>query len=551
MADPGDSDEALMARYARGDAASFEVLYRRHEMRVWRYLERNVGNRATADELMQEVWFAVARDAPRYQASAKFTTWLFTIAHNRMIDAIRARRHPVSLDALGIEADSVIEHLTTDEADEPLAAADGSQKSIAADARGKPSAARAAGVVPVAGRRRSQRRRNRGPHRQHVRDGQEPSALRALETARAAAGVRMNDQPPSNGDRDDIDDQYRRAAQSDRGRPSDAVRRAIFEHAAARAAEHAAARVTTTSATQAPTRRNPRTPARWRYRWPLAVVGTLAAACIAGLLVTPDFRWLLTAPRASLTPVAQAPAARAPIETAAEQSPAYAPPAAALRSESRMRAGATHALADVNAGTASQAARQNAGAAARPRESASSASVLDRAAAVRPEAPLAAPAPSQLIGSISNPELTPLLDASALRLAAAAGDAPRMRAILEHPVDIDALDVQGRTALMLATLNGQRSAVETLLAHGANPQIADAQGRTPLDVARAANQREISDALPSRANRAARARRTPSTCRSGRCRRRSDRRSRPANPSRAARQAPAPSSSCPRSGTAP
>jgi len=131
MADPGDSDEALMARYARGDAAFFGVLYRRHEMRVWRYLERNVGNRATADELMQEVWFAVARDAPRYQASAKFTTWLFTIAHNRMIDAIRARRHPVSLDALGIEADSVIEHLTTDEADEPLAAADGSQKSIA------------------------------------------------------------------------------------------------------------------------------------------------------------------------------------------------------------------------------------------------------------------------------------------------------------------------------------------------------------------------------------------------------------------------------------
>ena len=38
----GESDEELMARYGRGDAAAFELLYRRHEMRVWRYLERNV-----------------------------------------------------------------------------------------------------------------------------------------------------------------------------------------------------------------------------------------------------------------------------------------------------------------------------------------------------------------------------------------------------------------------------------------------------------------------------------------------------------------------------
>ncbi|HME38588.1 MAG TPA: sigma-70 family RNA polymerase sigma factor [Steroidobacteraceae bacterium] len=101
----GESDETLMARYSRGDAAAFEVLYRRHEMRVWRYLERNVGNHATADELMQEVWFAVARDAARYEPTAKFTTWLFTIAHNRMIDSIRASRRQTSLDTLGYEAE--------------------------------------------------------------------------------------------------------------------------------------------------------------------------------------------------------------------------------------------------------------------------------------------------------------------------------------------------------------------------------------------------------------------------------------------------------------
>jgi RNA polymerase sigma-70 factor, ECF subfamily len=131
MANTEVSDEALMARYARGDAASFEVLYRRHELRVWRYLERNVGNRATADELMQDVWFAVARDAASYEPTAKFTTWLFTIAHNRMIDSIRARRRGLSLDELGYDAESVVEHLTANPADDPPAAADASRKAAA------------------------------------------------------------------------------------------------------------------------------------------------------------------------------------------------------------------------------------------------------------------------------------------------------------------------------------------------------------------------------------------------------------------------------------
>jgi len=112
-----------MGRYARGDVAAFEILYRRHEMRVWRYLERNVSNRATADELMQEVWFGVAREAPRYQPTARFTTWLFTIAHHRLIDLMRTSRRLVSLETLGHEAPLVVEQLTADPSASPLAAA--------------------------------------------------------------------------------------------------------------------------------------------------------------------------------------------------------------------------------------------------------------------------------------------------------------------------------------------------------------------------------------------------------------------------------------------
>ncbi|HTP38390.1 MAG TPA: sigma-70 family RNA polymerase sigma factor [Steroidobacteraceae bacterium] len=90
MAGASEPDETLMARYASGDMAAFDALYGRHELKLWRFLQRSVRNRATADELMQDVWFTVAREAARYRPTARFTTWLFTLAHHRMIDAHRA-----------------------------------------------------------------------------------------------------------------------------------------------------------------------------------------------------------------------------------------------------------------------------------------------------------------------------------------------------------------------------------------------------------------------------------------------------------------------------
>ena len=123
MEEAGDSDESLMRRYACGDARAFERLYGRHEMAIWRYLERSVKNRASAEELMQDVWFAVAREAGRYQASAQFRTWLFTIARNRLIDWVRSNRQPLSLDALGYEADVVASQLTADVGSGPVAVA--------------------------------------------------------------------------------------------------------------------------------------------------------------------------------------------------------------------------------------------------------------------------------------------------------------------------------------------------------------------------------------------------------------------------------------------
>jgi RNA polymerase sigma factor (sigma-70 family) len=119
-----ETDENLMMRYGRGEAAAFEFLYRRHELKVFRYLRRNVKSEAIANDLMQEVWFAVVRGAGKYQPTAKFTTWLFTIAHNRMVDMIRANHRLQSLDA-GDDADSegssLLDRLAVDGKLEPLA----------------------------------------------------------------------------------------------------------------------------------------------------------------------------------------------------------------------------------------------------------------------------------------------------------------------------------------------------------------------------------------------------------------------------------------------
>ena len=94
-----DTDESLMLRYAAGDLKAFNLLYDRHEMGVWRYVFRGVRVQAVADDLLQDVWFALARQAPNYKPTAKFKTWLFTLAHNRLVDYFRTAKQHVSLDA--------------------------------------------------------------------------------------------------------------------------------------------------------------------------------------------------------------------------------------------------------------------------------------------------------------------------------------------------------------------------------------------------------------------------------------------------------------------
>jgi RNA polymerase sigma-70 factor (ECF subfamily) len=93
MSAPAQSDEELMLAYAAGDATAFDTLYARHKGGVYRYLARQCRRAGVADELFQDVWMNLIRARASYAPTAKFTTWLYRLAHNRMIDHFRASGH--------------------------------------------------------------------------------------------------------------------------------------------------------------------------------------------------------------------------------------------------------------------------------------------------------------------------------------------------------------------------------------------------------------------------------------------------------------------------
>src|SRR5438874_7777847 len=84
-------DEELMLAYRGADAAAFERLYARHRTRLFRFVLRSIKVRAVAEELYQEIWMRLIEARASYSPKARFTTWLYTIAHNRLVDHWRKR----------------------------------------------------------------------------------------------------------------------------------------------------------------------------------------------------------------------------------------------------------------------------------------------------------------------------------------------------------------------------------------------------------------------------------------------------------------------------
>jgi RNA polymerase sigma-70 factor (ECF subfamily) len=87
-----DHDLELMLRVRQGDAESFEVLLDRHRKPLVSFFSRMVRDQALAEDLAQEAFLRVYQARHRYQPEAKFTTWLYRIATNLALNALRDRK---------------------------------------------------------------------------------------------------------------------------------------------------------------------------------------------------------------------------------------------------------------------------------------------------------------------------------------------------------------------------------------------------------------------------------------------------------------------------
>jgi RNA polymerase sigma-70 factor (ECF subfamily) len=95
-----DWDAQLMLRVRDGDPASFSVLLGRHRVPLIHFLYRMVQNQALAEDLAQDVFLRVYRSRVAYQATAKFTTWLFRIATHLALNWIRDSKNEKLQDSL-------------------------------------------------------------------------------------------------------------------------------------------------------------------------------------------------------------------------------------------------------------------------------------------------------------------------------------------------------------------------------------------------------------------------------------------------------------------
>ncbi len=87
------TDEELMLAYGAGDVTAFQTLYSRHRGPLFRHLQRQLRDAGLAEEFFQDTWQRVITSRDRYRPEAKFSTWLYQIAHNRVTDHWRAKQH--------------------------------------------------------------------------------------------------------------------------------------------------------------------------------------------------------------------------------------------------------------------------------------------------------------------------------------------------------------------------------------------------------------------------------------------------------------------------
>ena len=88
----GQPDAELMIAFQQGDARAFEFLVARHQRGIYNFVLRSVRERGRAEELLQEVFLRVVRSKNRYQRTAQFSPWIYSIARHLCVDESRRAR---------------------------------------------------------------------------------------------------------------------------------------------------------------------------------------------------------------------------------------------------------------------------------------------------------------------------------------------------------------------------------------------------------------------------------------------------------------------------
>jgi RNA polymerase sigma-70 factor, ECF subfamily len=94
-------DFGVLRKAQRGDERAFDLIVRAYETPVYNYVLRLVGDRSLAEDLTQEVFLRVYQGLPKFSLRCRFTTWLFQVTKNRVLDELRANeRRPRAVVAL-------------------------------------------------------------------------------------------------------------------------------------------------------------------------------------------------------------------------------------------------------------------------------------------------------------------------------------------------------------------------------------------------------------------------------------------------------------------
>jgi RNA polymerase sigma-70 factor, ECF subfamily len=90
-------DPAVLRKAQKGDERAFAIIVRMYETPVYNYVLRLTSDKIFAEDLTQEVFLRVFQGLPRFSLRCKFTTWLFQVTKNRVLDELRAKeRRPIS-----------------------------------------------------------------------------------------------------------------------------------------------------------------------------------------------------------------------------------------------------------------------------------------------------------------------------------------------------------------------------------------------------------------------------------------------------------------------